>query len=106
MHRLGDIIIRAKFETYNAVNGIALPCDHDNGNIAFSANFTGQGQSVIGSQMKIEGYEVEAGRFDQAPQLSTIRSLGDFVTLEFQIAPQERPSLLLVIDDKDMNHSC
>ena len=105
MHGLRDIIIRAEFEAYNAVNGITLPCDHDNGNISLSANFTRQDQSVVRSQMKIQRYEVEAGRFDQAPQLSTVRGLGDFVTLEFQVAPQERPSLLLVINDKDMNHS-
>ena len=44
--------------------------------------------------------------FDQAPQLSAVRGLGDFVPLKFQVAPQERAGLLLVIDDKDMNHSC
>ena len=76
MHGLGNIIIRAKFEAYNAVNGIALPCDHDNWNISFSTNFTGQVQSVIGSQMKIERYEVEVGRFDQ------LRSSAPFVASE------------------------
>ncbi len=99
MERLGQIVVRAHFETDDAVDDLAPPGQDDDPDAQFLTQRAGQRQSVLTGQHQIQNDEIDRGLRHHPAHLGAVLSGRNPVTLAGQIFLNEIADFPLIVDD-------
>ena len=93
LERLGDVVVRAELEPDDAVDGVALAADHDDGDVAFGPDLAGELQAVLSAQRQIEGDQADRVLLDAGAQLGAVLGFDDPEPLALEALAQEGANL-------------
>src|SRR5690606_10742777 len=96
--RLGNIIIRAQFQTDNAVQFFTFSADENDRNLGFLADMAAKAEAVFTGHHDVEQYNVEIKRIHDRARLAGIAGLLDPESLLGQIFGQWHTQSDIVID--------
>ena len=102
MEGLGDIVIRANFETYHAVNHVTLAGDHHNGAGVTRLDACGQCQPVFAAKKQVESHQIDAAQSQAGIHAGAVMRLADAKTFPFETITQKLTNVRVVIDNQNV----
>ncbi len=98
IHGFGEIIVRAHFETENAVHLVGAACQDDEGHVARGAQASTEAHAVFLAEMNVEHHEIDARTLERAQHAAAAAGRGDPIAEPLQLAGERGTRLAVFVD--------
>ena len=102
VERLGEIVVRADFETDDAIGLVPLGGEHDHRRLRLGTHLAAQFETADAGQHDVENDQVDRRLSQHLAHLVAIAGGADLETVAAQELGDEMADLAIVVDDEDM----
>ena len=98
----GQVVVGAKLQTQNAVDGIGAGRQHEDGQAALAPQLAAEAESILAGQHQIEDDQIDAALLEYSKHLPAVGGQTDAVAVFQQIIPDQVADVAVVVDDQQV----